>query len=104
MIQVKEIMQDEKISRTQSQKMKAQDQDHINDTERMLSVILSNDRDQSHYKTEKDKDKTKEAKLQTLISSTLREHKVNQDKPPISSTSTLERTKKTSTWGEELLA
>ncbi|GJS53719.1 hypothetical protein Tco_0627081 [Tanacetum coccineum] len=54
------------ISRTQSQKMKAQDQDHINDTKRMLSVILSMN-EQSHYKQEKIKTRSKKTKLKRHI-------------------------------------
>ncbi|GJY06361.1 hypothetical protein Tco_0373415, partial [Tanacetum coccineum] len=46
--------------------MKAQDQDHINDTKRMLSVISSMN-EQSHYKQEKTKKRPKKAKLKRRI-------------------------------------
>ncbi|GJT32224.1 retrovirus-related pol polyprotein from transposon TNT 1-94 [Tanacetum coccineum] len=44
--------------------MKAQDQDHINDTARMSSVVLSMS-EQSHYNHEKTKTRPKKAKAQT---------------------------------------
>ncbi|GJY27966.1 hypothetical protein Tco_0403733 [Tanacetum coccineum] len=42
--------------------MKAEDQDHINDTERMLSVVLSMN-EQSRYKQEKTKTRPKKAQI-----------------------------------------
>ncbi|GKA58931.1 hypothetical protein Tco_0758244 [Tanacetum coccineum] len=46
--------------------MKAQDQDHINDTERMLSVISSM-KEQSHYIQEKTKTRPTKTKLKRYI-------------------------------------
>ncbi|GJT82705.1 hypothetical protein Tco_1057047 [Tanacetum coccineum] len=46
--------------------MKAQDQDHINDTERMLSVVLSMN-EQSQYKQEKTRTRPMKAKLKSQI-------------------------------------
>ncbi|GKA74658.1 hypothetical protein Tco_0780960 [Tanacetum coccineum] len=77
--------------------MKAQDQDHIYDTKRRLSVVLSMN-EQSHYKQEKTKTRPKKAKLKRHIFN-IKEDKVKSRYPP-SRTSTLGRSKKTSTLGE----
>nr|GEX72404.1 kinesin-like protein KIN12B [Tanacetum cinerariifolium] len=63
--------------------MKAQDQDHTNDIERMLLAVLSMN-EHSHYKQENMKTRLKKAKLKSqIISSTLRKIKVKSRYLPI---------------------